>query len=101
RQKKTLWTTGGAGTGYFGLIAAYVADDGGNMVVGFPKAKLGTFPGFTQEQNQFRHSEIPFNAFAPSTLKRIAMKSIAYETLTAPPSDQSGFQAYFDECLDS
>lgn len=101
RQKKVLWLTGGSGTPYFGCIAAYVADDGGNEVIGFPKSKLETYPGFTQEQNQFNVPELTFNAYAPSTTKRMAMKSIAYETLTAPPTDQSGFQAFFAEMLDS
>ena len=85
---------GGAGLPYFGLIVAG-ASVVGNVLVGFPKAKLETWPSFTIEQNKFRMGEAKVNMFAPSTVIRKLVRTKKYETVTNPPTDAEGFDTFF------
>lgn len=87
---------GGAGLPYFGIIAAFAAISGANMLAGFPKCKLQTIPGFTIEQNTFRTSEVGIDMFAPSTTVRKVSRYKKYETAAAIPSSANDFDTYFN-----
>lgn len=86
---------GGAGNGYFGMIASLAAKDGANVLVGVPKAMLETVPGIAVAQNEFRTTDVGFNAYAPSTSIRRALKIKRNETAEAVPATANDFGAFF------
>lgn len=86
---------GGEGNGYFGMIAAFAGTNGSNMLVGFPKAMLGQFPAFDAGQNEFRVTEVDFNAYAPSTAIRKAVRFKRNETAASIPTTANDFLAFF------
>ena len=91
---------GGGGLPYFGLVIAG-ASVIGNIVAGFPKCKLETIPSFTIEQNKFRMGEAKVNMLPPSTTIRKLSRILRYETVTAPPTDASGFDTFFSGMFDA
>lgn len=87
--------TGGAGLPYFGMIVAYASTNGGNLLVGFPKMKLETVPGFTVDQNTFRIGTANFNAYAPSVVIRQVVRYRKYETAAQIPQTAQDFEDFF------
>lgn len=86
---------GGSGNGYFGMIASLAAKNGSNVLVGVPKAMLETVPGIAVAQNEFRTTDVAFNAYAPSTAVRKAIRIKRNETAASIPTDASGFATFF------
>jgi hypothetical protein len=86
---------GGEGLPYFGLIVAYAAVGGANLLVGFPKAKLDNVPGFTVDQNKFRIGSANWTAVAASTITRMAGLYKKYETASAIPTTAAAFLQFF------
>jgi hypothetical protein len=71
---------GGSGLPFFGLLVAYASTLGGNVLVGFPKAKLQTVPGFEADQNKFTVRTAGFDAIAPTTTRRASARIRRQET---------------------
>lgn len=92
RYAVTDFQLGGGGMPYVGLLAAYEATLAGNVFVGFPKFKLQAIPGFKQSQNKFRIGNAKWDAIAPSTTRRTAMRMKKNET-KAQLSDFYGVSA--------
>lgn len=44
---------GNAGLPYFAVIGSFAAEDGGNLLLGVPLAKLDAYPAPSNDQNQF------------------------------------------------
>lgn len=89
------FAVGGAGLPYFGLIMRAEATLGGNVIIGFPKAKLQTYPGFEMDQNKFRLGSAGFDAVAPSTTVRKAVRVKKNETAGSVPTSAADFLAFF------
>ena len=90
---------GGEGLPFFGMIVAYASTLGANLMVGFPKAKLQTVPGFDVDQNKFRIGSANFDAIAPSTTVRKAARFKLNETAATIASfygaSAGNFLSYF------
>lgn len=87
--------TGGSGMPYFGLIVAYAATNGANMLAGFPKAMLQTVPGFDVDQNKFRIGSANFDAVPPSQNVRKVVRMRRYETAASIPTTANAFLDFF------
>ncbi len=96
----TDFQAGGAGLPYFGLVVAG-ASTLGNIVAGYPKCKLETIPKFNIMENKFVIGEAKIGMIAPSTTIRKFQRIKRYETITAPPSDASGFDTFFTGMFDA
>lgn len=92
---------GGDGLPYFGIIVAYASTFNGNMLAGFPKAKLSTMPGFDVDQNKFRIGEAEIIAVSPSLLIRKVSRLRKYETAAAIPTTAEGFETFFAGMFDA
>lgn len=87
---------GGSGLPYFGLIVAFAATNGANVLVGFPKAKLQKPPGWTIAQNKFRIGEAKFDAVPAGTTDPVrAVRVKKNQTAASIPTDASSFLAFF------
>lgn len=98
RYYRSTVKLGGEGLPYFGLIIAYAALSGANLLVGFPKVKLDTVPGFDQEQNKFRLSNSNFSGLAVSTSNRGAVVYQKNETAkSVPATSAAAFLDFFSQ----
>lgn len=97
RYYRTTVKLGGEGLPYFGLIVAYAAIGGANLLCGFPKVKLDTVPGFDAEQNKFRLGKANFSGMAISQVNRGAAIYQKNETAKNVPSTAALFLDYFTQ----
>lgn len=97
RRTRTVVFAGGAGLPYFAIIAAFAAQNGANMIGGFAKAMLTTYPAFDIDQNQFRRASTEFNAYAPDVANRRLYAQDNYETAGGIPTTAEGFATFFTE----
>lgn len=88
---------GGRGMAYFGAVVRYEAQQGSNLLVGFPKAMLSTLPSFTVEQNKFRTGEANIKMIGVGTTAqgRRGVRMKKYETAAALPSTGEAFDTFF------
>src|SRR5512145_1000907 len=91
---------GGEGLPYFGLIVAYAALFGANLLVGFPKCKLDNLPSFSVDQNKFNVGSAQWSAMAPSVFTRMAGIYKKHETAAAIPTSAAAFKAFFTVPVD-
>lgn len=97
RYYRSTVKLGGEGLPYFGLIVAYAAIGGANLLCGFPKIKLDTVPGFDSEQNKFRLGKANFSGMAVSQTNRGAALYQKNETSKSVPSTAALFLDFFTQ----
>lgn len=94
RYYRAMPRFGGSGLPYCGLIVAYAALNGANLLVGFAKFKLQNVPPFDVDQNKFRKGETEFMAIAAGDAG-YGIVVQRYETAAQIPTTASTFLSFF------
>lgn len=94
RYYRAMPRLGGEGVPYVGLIVAYAALNGANLLAGFPKFKVDTPPGFDVDQNKFRKGSSDFSAVGAGDAGYAAVLQ-KYETAAQIPTSAAAFLQFF------
>lgn len=86
---------GGSGLPYCGLIVAYAALNGANLLCGFAKFMLQNVPPFDVDQNKFRKGETEFMAIGAGDAG-YGLVYQRYETAANIPTTAGTFLSFFN-----